>query len=228
MGDTNRNIGETPMNMVSIYSSFHNTHCNYLLCAVLFSFKMEQASSRSHCIFTISLEMRVAGKKKVRCSKLQFVDLAATVSKDRSWALKPGAMRTETKHINSSICALHSVVAALDGKVKNGRSHIPYRNSMLTSVQRDSLGGNCKTFFIATIDPVDSYTKESLSTCKFAQRVSRIKNKAICNEKKLGRRMHRKSLKMKKCDNEVQLKCNDVNFQFSMSWFVYKKTLSSC
>lgn len=66
--------------------------------------------------------------------------------------------------------------------IYTGRSHIPYRNSMMTSVLRDSLGGNCKTIMIATINPEASHTEESLTTCKFAQRVSLIKNKALINE----------------------------------------------
>lgn len=66
--------------------------------------------------------------------------------------------------------------------IHSGRSHIPYRNSMMTSVLRDSLGGNCKTIMIATINPEASHTEESLTTCKFAQRVSLIKNKALINE----------------------------------------------
>ena len=59
---------------------------------------------------------------------------------------------------------------------------IPYRNSMMTSILRDSLGGNCKTIMIATINPEASHTEESLSTCKFAQRVALIKNRATVNE----------------------------------------------
>ena len=74
------------------------------------------------------------------------------------------------------------VIVALYEKATKGRGHIPYRNSMMTSVLRDSLGGNCKTIMIATINPESSHTEESLSTCKFAQRVSLIKNKALLNE----------------------------------------------
>ena len=74
------------------------------------------------------------------------------------------------------------VIVALYEKATKGRTHIPYRNSMMTSVLRDSLGGNCKTIMIATINPEASHTEESLSTCKFAQRVSLIKNKALINE----------------------------------------------
>ena len=74
------------------------------------------------------------------------------------------------------------VIVALHEKATKGRSHIPYRNSMMTSILRDSLGGNCKTIMIATINPEASHTDESLSTCRFAQRVALIKNKATVNE----------------------------------------------
>ncbi len=68
-------------------------------------------------------------------------------------------------------------------KEKQGKDvHIPYRNSMMTSVLRDSLGGNCKTIMVATISPESKYTDESISTCNFAQRVKCVKNTASVNE----------------------------------------------
>ena len=153
MGDTNRAIAETPMNM---------------------------ASSRSHCIFTISLECRVVGSDTVRRSKLHLVDLAGSerVGKTNS----SGSTLKEAKYINSSLFYLEMVIVALHEKATKGRQHIPYRNSVMTSVLRDSLGGNCKTIMIATINPETPHTDESLSTCRFAQRVSLIKNKAFVNE----------------------------------------------
>jgi len=153
MGDTNRAIAETPMNM---------------------------ASSRSHCIFTISLECRVLGSDTVRRSKLHLVDLAGSerVGKTNS----SGSTLKEAKYINSSLFYLEMVIVALHEKATKGRQHGPYRNSVMTSVLRDSLGGNCKTIMIATINPEAAHTDESLSTCRFAQRVSLIKNKATINE----------------------------------------------
>ena len=120
------------------------------------------------------------GTDKVRRSKLHLVDLAGSerVAKTNS----SGSVLTEAKHINSSLFYLEMVIVALYEKATTGRAHIPYRNSMMTSVLRDSLGGNCKTIMIATINPEASHTEESLSTCKFAQRVSLIKNKALLNE----------------------------------------------
>jgi kinesin family member 6/9 len=153
MGDTNRAIAETPMNM---------------------------ASSRSHCIFSVALESRVVGSDTIRRSKLHLVDLAGSerVGKTNS----SGSVLTEAKYINTSLFYLEMVIVALYEKATKGRVHVPYRNSAMTSVLRDSLGGNCKTVMIATINPEASNTEESLSTCKFAQRVSLIKNRATINE----------------------------------------------
>ena len=153
MGDTNRAIAETPMNM---------------------------ASSRSHCIFTISLEVRENGSDLVRRSKLHLVDLAGSerIAKTNS----KGEILKEAISINGSLFFLEMVIVALHEKATKGRTHVPYRNSMMTSILRDSLGGNCKTIMIATINPEASHTDESLSTCRFAQRVALIKNKAVINE----------------------------------------------
>uniref|UniRef100_G1RL35 Kinesin motor domain-containing protein n=1 Tax=Nomascus leucogenys TaxID=61853 RepID=G1RL35_NOMLE len=85
----------------------------------------------------------------------------------------------EAKYINLSLHYLEQVIIALSEK---HRSHIPYRNSMMTSVLRDSLGGNCMTTMIATLSLEKRNLDESISTCRFAQRVALIKNEAILNE----------------------------------------------
>lgn len=153
MGDTNRAIASTSMN---------------------------EASSRSHCIFSLSVEAREAGAEKVRRSKLHLVDLAGSerVAKTNS----TGSTLTEATYINKSLFFLEMVIVALYEKATRGRAHVPYRNSLMTSVLRDSLGGNCKTIMVATINPESTETDESLSTCKFAQRVARIENNAMVNE----------------------------------------------
>lgn len=152
IGDTNRAISETAMN---------------------------KASSRSHCIFTVSIEGRKVGGDRVLRSKLHLVDLAGSerVHKTRT----TGQTLQEAKYINTSLFYLEMVIVALHEKSK-GRRHVPYRNSLMTSVLRDSLGGNCKTVMVATINPEQSHTEESISTCRFAQRVSLIKNVAVVNE----------------------------------------------
>lgn len=93
-----------------------------------------------------------------------------------------GQLLREALHINKSLHFLEMVIVALQDARKGGKGFVPYRNSMMTSVLRDSLGGNCKTTMIATIAPEAEHTGESISTCHFAQRVARIQNSAIVNE----------------------------------------------
>lgn len=150
LGDTNRMIAETPMN---------------------------EASTRSHCIFTIHLCSKELGSAMVRCSKLHLVDLAGSERVGKTGV--GGQILTEAKYINLSLHYLEQVIIALSEK---NRSHIPYRNSMMTSVLRDSLGGNCMTTMIATVSVERRNIAESISTCRFAQRVALIKNDALLNE----------------------------------------------
>ncbi|XP_025915618.1 kinesin-like protein KIF6 [Apteryx rowi] len=150
LGDTNRMIAETPMN---------------------------QASTRSHCIFTIHISSKEPGSATIRRSKLHLVDLAGSERVAKTGV--GGHLLTEAKYINLSLHYLEQVIIALAEK---NRSHIPYRNSMMTSVLRDSLGGNCMTTMIATLSLDKRNIGESISTCRFAQRVALIKNEAVLNE----------------------------------------------
>eukprot|EP00041_Stephanoeca_diplocostata_P016172 m.315831 g.315831 ORF g.315831 m.315831 type:complete len:798 (+) comp20281_c0_seq2:165-2558(+) len=150
LGDTNRMIAETPMNM---------------------------ASTRSHCVFTIYITSRVGGTGVIRRSKLHLVDLAGSERIGKTGTA--GTLATEAKYINLSLHYLEQVIVALSDKA---RSHIPYRNSLLTSVLRDSLGGNCMTTMIATVNVQRGNIDESISTCRFAQRVAMIQNTATLNE----------------------------------------------
>lgn len=142
--------------------------------------EMNQNSTRSHCIFTIVMEKRMAGADTVMRSKLNIVDLAGSERVSRTSSV--GQTLKEAKYINSSLFFLEMVIVALHEKDSRDNVHIPYRNSMMTSVLRDSLGGNCKTTMIATISPEAQYTDESVSTCHFAQRVALVKNSASVNE----------------------------------------------
>lgn len=142
---------------------------------------MNEASSRSHCLFMLTLEGRRPGKETVRRSKLNLVDLAGSerVHKTGGNGLgRGGQTLREAKYINQSLFYLENVILALYEK----RSHVPYRNSLMTSVLRDSLGGNCRTVMVATVATERSHTEESLSTCRFAMRVGQIRNDAKRNE----------------------------------------------
>eukprot|EP00659_Diplonema_papillatum_P009627 gene9627-14943_t len=137
-------------------------------------------SSRSHCIFTISVEQKQPGSAVVRRSKLHLVDLAGSERVKKTGA--EGKLLQEARYINLSLHYLQEVITALCDKADGKRDHIPYRQSLMTMVLRDSLGGNCKTVMLATAHPQDAWMDETVSTCKFAQRVASIKVNARINE----------------------------------------------
>lgn len=153
LGDTNRLYCETPMN---------------------------KTSSRSHCIFAVHIEGRQHGSALVRRSKLNLVDLAGSERVGKTGV--QGTLLTEAKYINLSLHYLEHVIVALSEQSKGVREHVPYRNSFMTMCLRDSLGGNCRTAMLATAHPAPEYFMETISTCKFAQRVACIKQDARVNE----------------------------------------------
>jgi len=110
--------------------------------------------------------------------KLNLVDLAGSERVRVTGAT--GARLEESKNINKSLSALGNVINALTDKQK--RDHVPYRDSKLTRLLEDSLGGNCKTTLMAMISPSAEGFGESLSTLKFATRAKKIKNEARINE----------------------------------------------
>eukprot|EP01062_Namystynia_karyoxenos_P046511 TRINITY_DN3488_c2_g1_i1.p1 TRINITY_DN3488_c2_g1~~TRINITY_DN3488_c2_g1_i1.p1 ORF type:complete len:1108 (+),score=497.38 TRINITY_DN3488_c2_g1_i1:90-3326(+) len=146
--------------------------------------RMSELSSRSHAVFRIICEMKTDSEEEgevvhsFKIGKLNLVDLAGSEKVRQTGAT--GQRLEESKHINKSLSHLGNVISALTAQ--NGRQHVPYRDSKLTRILEDSLGGNCKTTMIATISPaLESYT-ESLSTLKYANRAKNIKNDAVVNE----------------------------------------------
>lgn len=143
--------------------------------------KMNKESSRSHSIFTIYIETAVEDEKldesKIKAGKLNLVDLAGSERQSKTGAT--GDTLKEATKINLSLSALGNVISALvDGK----SSHIPYRDSKLTRLLQDSLGGNTKTVMIAALSPADYNYDETLSTLRYAARAKSIKNKPTINE----------------------------------------------
>ena len=138
------------------------------------------ASSRSHCIFTIALESREHDTEIVRTSKLHLVDLAGSerVAKTNI----NGKIFQESKYINLSLTYLEQVIIALHDRQKDQRTHIPYRNSLMTTILRDSLGGNCKTVLIATMNTGFDQLEETISSAKFARRCSKLVANVTANE----------------------------------------------
>ncbi|XP_038584818.1 kinesin-like protein KIF15-A [Micropterus salmoides] len=150
------------------------------------STSMNRESSRSHAVFTMTLESKESINEvvNIRMSQLNLVDLAG--SERQKDTHTEGSRLKEASSINRSLMCLGQVIMALVD-VSNGKNrHICYRDSKLTFLLRDSLGGNAKTYIIANVHPGSKCFGETLSTLQFAQRAKLIKNKAIVNEDTQG------------------------------------------
>ena len=180
--------------------------------------KMNEISSRSHAVFIIIAEQleyldEDSGNGEDRrgqtfkVGKLNLVDLAGSERVRLTGAT--GRRLEESKKINQSLSALGNVIAALtDSK---GRQHIPYRDSKLTRILEDSLGGNCRTTMMAMISPALESFPESLSTLKFANRAKNIKNQAMVNEDLDQRGLLRKyELEIRKLRNALESKSKEI------------------
>jgi kinesin family member 5 len=131
---------------------------------------LNSVSSRSHAVLTLTLSQKISDGSEI-ISKLHLIDLAGSENVGRSEV--QGLALTEAQTINKSLSSLGNVIYALTEK---GREHIPYRDSKLTYLLEDSLGGNAKTILIATASPSSLCYSETISTLKFAKRVKEIKN----------------------------------------------------
>lgn len=140
---------------------------------------MNSNSSRSHAIFTVTLIQQLP--ESVISSKFHFVDLAGSERLKRTNA--KGDRAREGISINSGLLALGNVISALgDERKKSKPSHVPYRNSKLTRLLQDSLGGNSQTLMLACVSPSDSNANETNSTLKYANRAKNITNRVIINQ----------------------------------------------
>ena len=142
--------------------------------------QLNKESTRSHCIFTVNLEMKskVESSEKVMISKLNFVDLAGSERVKKTGST--GIALKEAAYINKSLTFLEQVVVALTDKTRR-KDYVPYRQSKLTHILKDSIGGNCKTVMIATIWPEEPYILETLSTLNFAKRMKNVVNEVSVN-----------------------------------------------
>ncbi|MEQ2266272.1 hypothetical protein XENORESO_010230 [Xenotaenia resolanae] len=141
---------------------------------------MNERSSRSHAIFLVTVECSERGpdgEDHIRVGKLNMVDLAGSERQSKTGA--KGKRLKEAAKINLSLSALGNVISAL----VDGRStHVPYRDSKLTRLLQDSLGGNAKTVMIAAVGPAHKSFNETLATLRYASRAKKIKNKPRINE----------------------------------------------
>lgn len=149
-------------------------------------------------------------KRTVRMGKLNLVDLAGSERVHLTGA--KGTRLEESKKINQSLSALGNVIGALtDPKRRKIKAHIPYRDSKLTRILEDSLGGNCKTTFVAVISPAVEAFSESLSTLKFANRAKRVKNAPRVNEDENHRTLLKKyERELKRLRAELQQRSKDL------------------
>ncbi|KAJ3693290.1 hypothetical protein LUZ60_008770 [Juncus effusus] len=167
------------------------------------STNMNNQSSRSHAIFTITLEQMRKMEPVINsdgfneefnedylCAKLHLVDLAGSERAKRTGS--DGLRFKEGVHINKGLLALGNVISALgDEKKRKEGAHVPYRDSKLTRLLQDSLGGNSRTVMIACISPADINAEETLNTLKYANRARNIQNKPVVNRNPISDEMQR-------------------------------------
>ena len=167
---------------------------------------LNKQSSRSHSVFTITIHIKEAtpeGEELIKCGKLNLVDLAGSENVSRSGAnMRPESGRTrEAGEINKSLLTLGRVINAL----VEHQGHVPYRDSKLTRLLRDSLGGHTKTCIIATVAPTVQCLEETLSTLDYAHRAKNIRNKPEVNQKMT------KNALLKDLNSEIMRLREDLN-----------------
>jgi len=147
------------------------------------STQMNTQSSRSHAIFTLTIQQSVMASEtqdvETLSAKFHFVDLAGSERLKRTGAT--GERAKEGISINTGLLCLGNVISVL-GDESRKASHVPYRDSKLTRLLQDSLGGNSQTVMIACISPSEQDFMESLNTLRYANRARNIKNKVIINQ----------------------------------------------
>lgn len=140
---------------------------------------MNDVSSRSHAIFTVNVAMTNIEDETKTNAKFHLVDLAGSERSKKT--LATGTRFKEGVKINQGLLALGNVISALGGGTQNV-NYISYRDSKLTRLLQDSLGGNSVTLMVACVSPADFNIEETLGTLRYADRAKKIKNKPIKNE----------------------------------------------
>jgi kinesin family protein 5 len=138
---------------------------------------MNSESSRSHSMVTLTIIMNNTEDGSCKTGKLNLVDLAGSEKISKTGAA--GQTLEEAKNINKSLTTLGKVIVALTDRKA---THIPYRESKLTRILTESLGGNSKTCLIITMSPHPFNESETLSTLRFGARARNIQNKAVQNK----------------------------------------------
>lgn len=171
---------------------------------------MNEHSSRSHSVFLINVKQENLENQKKLSGKLYLVDLAGSEKVSKTGA--EGMVLDEAKNINKSLSALGNVISALaDGN----KSHIPYRDSKLTRILQESLGGNSRTTIIICCSPASYNESETKSTLEFGRRAKTIKNTVIVNEELTAeewkRRWEKEKEKVAKLKNQLSRAETELN-----------------
>jgi hypothetical protein len=164
---------------------------------------LNNVSSRSHAVLTLTLQQKINDGSSIT-SKLHLIDLAGSENVGKSEV--QGVNLTEAQTINKSLSCLGNVIYALTEK---GREHIPYRDSKLTYLLQDSLGGNSKTILIATLSPSINFISETINTLKFASRAKQIKNIPKINKNEGSQQLLQTIEKLNKRIAELEQQCED-------------------
>lgn len=167
------------------------------------STQMNATSSRAHTVIAIEFRQIVTfqGKKSEKFSVINLVDLAGSEKAEQTGAT--GDRLKEGCAINKSLTCLGNVISVLADKAmgKGKQLVVPYRDSALTRMLQNALGGNSKTIMICALSPADTNYEETLSTLRYADRAKKIQNKAVVNESpqdKLIRELKEENERLKK------------------------------
>ena len=160
------------------------------------STKMNALSSRSHSLFAVIIYQRNIITESSKTGKIYFVDLAGSEKMSKA-GIEGNTMLKEAQNINKSIMTLGMVINALT----KGAKHIPYRDSKLTRVLQESLGGNSLTNLIINCSPSMINQSESLSTLRFGQRAKLIKNKVVANTQQSVKEL---MMKLKQAEEKIK------------------------